>query len=743
MLDAADFDIDSDDAVAARIHGTGLSVLRHDLSQRLQQLKGELVELINTDYAAFIGLATALKAYAPLPQNDGDDAENPLDALDALLAAARADAAAMAAESRALLERRLALRRSLARAQTRRAVAESLAALEARLASLAAASESHADMQRAVAEMHRLRFLAAGDSSAGDSSKTRIDAAAAALARLLGGATNAALQNVLANKPGAQEDLKNCLRNQALVDRGLDAAGLELRALILPDIDKLAQSHSHDLDAFYAAVLEYIRDSLSVLLHVSRSVFSSSSTTTTASAASTTTPPSSSSTATATTFDFLVDVVLPIIWDYFLVPTRAFYSCSSPGIPDSFHCNYLSSTRFVESLEKSFLQNPHGSKNEDEEHSFTTDTVDTVLLSHFRSHPSTLLFWKRWNLEVYFKIRQKDLVSAYETCFESNILMIRVLDSKSGTSIDGFQLAPTSALLTTLRKIWEKEDIYLAPLIAAFYKFSLQCLNRYLVWCSELAVSLNQKLKELNEPIPAAVTTTSQISDTATSPTAAPPDTETQENSILTVVAALLGDIGRLPVVLTSLFDDCISEKLPLGFPDSGALKEQLLQTVKTLKDTVVTEYQSKCAAVLIKRCCGALDEVSVVVQRTGFSSNLATTASAYVFKILSPATEFFTRLSAAPEQGTGLKDWKLLVCEGVSAKYHAIVAQQLEDLAKLDRYRNRKKATVAEGAVTAFDKIKRQMAMDVEQYRIETASFLGDAGVAVASLALLEGLVK
>ncbi|KAJ3193761.1 hypothetical protein HDU82_002705 [Entophlyctis luteolus] len=72
-----DVSVDVDEIVASRIHDVGLSVMRSEATQRLQQRKADLVDLINEDYAAFIGISTALKDYKPLPPEnltvtDGD-----------------------------------------------------------------------------------------------------------------------------------------------------------------------------------------------------------------------------------------------------------------------------------------------------------------------------------------------------------------------------------------------------------------------------------------------------------------------------------------------------------------------------------------------------------------------------------------------------------------------------------------------------------------------------------------------
>ncbi|KAJ3136736.1 hypothetical protein HK100_001438 [Physocladia obscura] len=302
----------------------------------------------------------------------------------------------------------------------------------------------------------------------------------------------------------------------------------------------------------------------------------------------------------------------------------------------------------------------------------------------------------------------------------------------------GFYLKQSAELLRTLHKIWTEDKIFIADLTSGFWKLSLQCLNRYLYWVKEILVSLQLKLKEISEPQSTVISPSAQNG-------AIPPQTSTvaQENALILIVAAILLDISALEEILNLFFNESVSERLPLGFPDLPILKgeEQFLKIIKELNGSVMSEFQKQTSTLIVKRCCVALDQVSVVVQRTGFSSNVPTAASAYVSKILTPASEIFAQVDSRHAQlknstSAGakivLKNWKLIVCEGVLSRYYGIAAQQLEDVAKVDKYsRSRKKAVAVavDGAMSAFEKIKLQMKMDVGQFKREMDSLFA-AGI-------------
>ncbi|KAJ3291254.1 hypothetical protein HDU79_002577 [Rhizoclosmatium sp. JEL0117] len=713
--------VDLDDATAARIHEVGLATLRGEASSRLSSLKGELVDLINSDYAAFIGISTALRNYRPLPNNN-DSLNDPIAAIKDALTASRNDLASMANEIKTMLDERAKLRDKKAALQTFLSIEESVGKLEGLLgvAQREDGKTSELDLnssddgklvERVAIEYNQLLFLVSSAEKSGGSEvsvlKTlswRIDRIKSALTSILKDTLETSL-NAVSNPDRfdktASSSLTQCLRTYLLVDRVKDA-GVELRVIVSPAIEKIATTFCQTLDKFYAEVLLYISSRMSRILDISRQVFGT------------------------TGYDFLTDEIMVTVWS---ILSKYFHGAWNAGLPDSFHHNYLATTQFIDSIEKQYLHDVPGA------------------LLHFRKHPSTVEFLKRWNLEVYYRIRIKELVTSYDLVFESNILQVQLL----AESPEGFKLQQSAALLSTLRNVWSNDKIYLPALISGFWKFSLQCLNRYHAWLQELAGSLGQTLKEINE---SSTTTTSipTLNGTETNGASSPAVSTSslapvapvaaQEDAIMLVVAAILGDLSLIAGVLTKFFDDSITERLPLGFPSTQVLKQQFLDAAHALQD-VISEYQTKSASVLVKRCCVALDQVSVVVQRTGFSSNMPTSASAYVSKILAPASEFFARIPANPEEDPGsLKKWKILVIDGVSTRYHSIVGQQLEDVAKLDRYKSRRKGKDAvEGAVTAYDKIKQQMTMDIGQYKSEIETLVGE-GAVVESLVSLNGLV-
>ncbi|KAJ3376916.1 Conserved oligomeric Golgi complex subunit 2 [Entophlyctis sp. JEL0112] len=635
-----DVSVDVDEIVASRIHDVGLSVMRSEATQRLQQRKAELVDLINEDYAAFIGISTALKDYKPLPPEnltvtDGDF----VGAVRSVLMNTRSELQEMAIAVESLLTQRSELR-------------------DLKL------------VERVASEFNQLLFLvssaektvvAHGESSdALKSLSWRIDRIKSALTSVMRHTLESALSAVAdSNSPEAEASLMQCLRTYLLIDRARDA-GSELKQMVLKPIENIASSSSNQsLSTFFAKILSFLDEKVQRTVVISRRVFGNTS----------------NASNEFDSYDFLADEVLSVVW---ASVGKFFNGCWNAGSPDVFQ-------------------------------------------------------------QVYFKIRAKELVGSFDSVFGDNIREVAV--SENPGSAGGFHLMQTSRLLQVLETMWKSDGVFVPALSAQFWKFSLQCLNRYSHWVKTLLVSVQVSLKEIGE-LPKERTVAPAAVPGTPPPNPSLPQ-NIQEDSILFAIGAILADNVAVKFALQSLFDGSIAEKLPLGFTDLGKLKEHFLRFPHDQEGAVVSEYQN---------------EISVVVQRTGFSSNIPSSASLYVSKILEPAKEFFGKLSevqsrlvtheavsAAIDMSVGT--WKVAVCDGVIGRFHAVAGQQLEDLTKLDKYsRSRRKTQTqaAEGgaAASAFDKIKQQLRMDVEQFEREVRALAGSDAPVPPAFAALRALV-
>ncbi|KAJ3239985.1 Conserved oligomeric Golgi complex subunit 2 [Chytriomyces hyalinus] len=766
------------------IHRVPLSVLRHDSSAKLSALKAELVDLINSDYASFIGISTALRSYTPLPQGHENTLRDTRNALSSVRSAIQSEADHV----KALLLRREKLRDAKAVLKSCIAIHDSVRKLESLLNIDSVAITDSSDsadhgklVERVAIEFNQLLFLVSSIQKQRKEPlafvknlQWRIDRIKSALTSILKESLDLSLASVSASKTSDMTSaaaLTQCLRTYLLIDRVRDA-GAGVRALVQPELMKLAQSSQTStttgtmtssgqdasnrvgLQKFYKDVIAYIDVRLAKILAVSRQVFdgvsaasgvvgrkesgilSAQADAEVTALAHASQKSNGASNLDGLDYDFLVDEVMVIVWNCVI---KYFSGSWNPGLPDLFHRNYLATTTFIESIEKLYFK--EGSSG----------------VAHFRMHASTVDFLKKWNLEVYYRIRVKEVVSPYETTFSNSILDLIVL----GEGSDGFHMPQTVALQSALKKAWSA-DLFIPALVPGFWKLSLQCLNRYSVWLKAVNDSIGTVIKDSVEGdtgvAVSGVSTSPQGATTASGGAALSGSSDgmastvsvvAREDMLLQTVAAVLGDVGSLFREMEILFDKTIAVRLPADFPNTKNLKDVFLKVPQDIESSFVPEFQSKCATILIKRCQVALEQVSVVVQTTRFSSKVPSVPSAYVTKILLPAITFFTFVASknylqltVPGQASILRGWKLRIMEAVCVKYHGVVSKQLEDAAQLDKFSQRRRvgkaaaaAAAASGSAnsgdvsaaanTPFEKIKEQMKLDVLQFKKEVDEIL------------------
>jgi hypothetical protein len=85
-----------------------------------------------------------------------------------------------------------------------------------------------------------------------------------------------------------------------------------------------------------------------------------------------------------------------------------------------------------------------------------------------RAHPTYASFERRWQLPVYFQLRWKEIVGAFE-------------ESLAGGPTRGYQLGQSAAAVKAVEQCWA-DDVYLPELAHRFWRLTLQILSRYGRW---------------------------------------------------------------------------------------------------------------------------------------------------------------------------------------------------------------------------------------------------------------------
>lgn len=126
----------------------------------------------------------------------------------------------------------------------------------------------------------------------------------------------------------------------------------------------------------------------------------------------------------------------------------------SPGVPDTFHGNYLAAMTFLTSLE--------------------SQCQTQASVAAFRECAAYATFSKRWNLPVYYSLRFQEVAGTLEGALGDGGSLET---GHAGDASAQLQCVATLATLRALQRASSRE-VVLRPLADKFVRLSLQCIMR-------------------------------------------------------------------------------------------------------------------------------------------------------------------------------------------------------------------------------------------------------------------------
>lgn len=350
-------------------------------------------------------------------------------------------------------------------------------------------------------------------------------------------------------------------------------------------------------------------------------------------------------------YDFLVNAVWPeIVACFELIAPVHVYA---PGDPQLFHQNYTSSILFLDEFEH-YCQ------------------VQTSV-QRLRKHDCYKKFIDKWNLDVYFQIRFQEIAGKFESCISAN--------PKGGEGTDGkYLLNASCSILQCIKQCWD-EKIFLPSLSYNFFRLTLQLISRFSKW-----TCMTLKCVENKEPL---------------SPVE---------------VAMIMKDMELLIPDLQLFFIDEISVKVSRVLIE-GAFQE----SIKSL-EIIIPLASSVLIQILLKQCCSHLKlitDIPRLYRKT--NRTLPSKPSGYVSLVFDAVATFLTATQTI--LSPNLKQYCLKeVTDGIITECFVMIKDVLTSIKKMEDSlkilkRARDKPTLgqaASGAISDDDKIRRQLAIDI-----------------------------
>ncbi|KAJ3023287.1 Conserved oligomeric Golgi complex subunit 2 [Thoreauomyces humboldtii] len=702
--------------IADRRH-IALDRLKSELQQGLRDLKTELVELINLDYADFINLSTRLVG---VDRMIGDLAR-PLEQIQNVVQSVRDALADVVTQLEDDLEKRAVIREKKVYIQLFVSIHDSIEKLDALLHESKAETKFNEQgeesvrggklIERVANEYSQLRYLISRANGTPFVKKIekRINRIKSTLTSSLSRSLTAAYKDVMADSSSAATDaaLSQILRTYVSVDRVDDAEKIFEQSITSPFLEQVvtrqkveppgnsaaprsAESRAHSpLQNMYDAIVRFVRTDCAKALEVSGKAFH------------------------GTEGDLLVHA----IWAP--VAATIIKACPfifNPGIPEVFHENYAMTMDFMTKLE--------------------TQCRSKGGLNTFRSHSATVDFLKRWQLPVYFQIRFREIATDFEETAVSTYDYER-----SMTTSEGLILPPSSALIICINLCWD-DSVYLRGLTHRFWKLTLQLLARYIAWVRDalhpdIIVAGGNALPEPSQP--AAVSSQNGPSSPER-PLPPLPDTAGDER-VLQKFLYFHQDLTSLADQVTIIFNAEIRSKLPSAVRDASILRDCIHDALSPLQ-TFLPPLANRVCSVLAKRCADRLknDGVSSIPSQYRMTNKEPPTRPSYFVPTIFAPLRAFLEAHSPPSKDAPMsklqREWTAVVTGEVAQTYAVVATDVMAEVKRFEDFRLKAKqrrpvgganvGTGGAGAMSDHDKIRLQMFLDVKQFGEDVEALVG-----------------
>ncbi|KAI0243849.1 Conserved oligomeric Golgi complex subunit 2 [Massospora cicadina] len=178
--------------------------------------------------------------------------------------------------------------------------------------------------------------------------------------------------------------------------------------------------------------------------------------------------------------NLLTNAVFPAILGALSRLAARHYQVFAAADPDAFFQNYSSTVNFLRRFEELF--------------------PELGAVKKFRESSAYRDFMKRWPLNVYFRLRAKQLISKLELSYPPQLSKDPRLQAKDMKAMpldvlgaDGFTYLTPYVTLHALVQCWS-EGIYVSALAHRFWKLSLQLIARFLNWQRSLVDEFDWEL---------------------------------------------------------------------------------------------------------------------------------------------------------------------------------------------------------------------------------------------------------
>jgi len=458
----------------------------------------------------------------------------------------------------------------------------------------------------------------------------------------------------------------------------------------------------------------------------------------------------------------------------------------SPGIANVLQANYSALDTFLSELAGNLLARPHASSSggDGEEEEKAGDDRDLGDFSHLYyepdlnsesveraqsrlyEHPTTVDYYKRWNLPIYYQLRFAEFCKRIDKALElvrkegwqAEAYTGEEAEGKKIRETLGFELPVFLELYDGLLSMW-KSNVFLRSLTHRFLRGAVQLVGRVLAFVREglegeiefggSAASGVERRSEVTEESDDATTTLEHIADVP----------GYFWNERVEDIAVVTWELTILDTCMTHDYLDAIADTVCP--PDQGSRQSTHnssleLDEMKLLASEVLEESSRGISPLvshswnvlivnnLTSRCCAPLSAVKGVAATYRMTNRPPPTqASPFVSTILRPLQEFDAAYASRtpPQIGDG---WKRQVIESVSEKYAVAVEELIATVKRTEEaLKSRKTRRMMAGGMSDGEKVKLQLFLDHREFESHVVEGLGVDAAGIGGLVKLRKLTE
>ncbi|KAK3806415.1 MAG: oligomeric golgi complex component, COG2-domain-containing protein [Benniella sp.] len=734
-------DFNTDEFLSARRH-LPLEELKSQLTSHMKELKTELIELINSDYADFINLSTNLNGVDRMME----DLRKPLDRMKNDAITVRTNLQSVIDSLEQKLQYRAEIREKKASLQLLLNISESVGKVEA-LLQISGSSDASAGLrdgnesisvakrlERVAIEYNQMQYLVS--KGANLPFVTNIDWRLVRIKETMNENLSTVLRECIlpAHHPdgdtSANKDvLSQCLRTYALIDQTTEAEKVISEELLTPffntsitrsalmdqsrtlntNTERASQS---PLTTIYNHVLQFIENRCGILISITQKELK------------------------GTNFDIPVNCIWGTTTQAIL---KNIPQILTPGIPDDFHRNYMDTMQFVSKIEELC-----GSRRS---------------LARLRSQANYQTFMRRWQLPAYFQLRFRDISQSVEDALQLSI------DASQRSPNSDVHLPASLAIIQAIERCWSP-NVFIYGISYSFWKFTLQLMTRYSIWIStNLTKELDpprERGAQSRSPSPSPGSSANLRSQQGRSaapassgasslrPPGSAPSQTSLEETMLQQFSMMVHDIDHVVARIQAIFDQEIRPRVSPTIVDDPTFLESFDHNLQAIRRDVPT-VQRKITDLLLKNCVKALTHLKELTPRNfAPSGGPPKEPSGFVPQILAPLSGYLSG-SGSALKSEARDAWALVVIVATTQQYNTILAERLKDTSRSEEQNNKLKAAGAktkavsalsswapilpnafssagssetETNMSIYDKMRLQCVLDVKCYKSELTKF-------------------